>query len=104
MKMSDDVKPIASLLDARLFVVREPLLGADGKPTGEYHYVLCERLTDLHQGRVEPGMAQQAASIARALGELFANGPLHEAVAVTKVFENGAPTMFAKIVNGNASQ
>lgn len=99
--MSDDVK---SPMDARLFVLREPLLDAAGKPTGEYHYVLCERLTDLHQGRVEPGMAKQTASIARALGELFANGPIHEAVAVTKVFENGAPTMFAKIVNGNASQ
>lgn len=102
--MSEDVKSAASPMDARLFVLREPLVGADGKPTGEYHYVLCERLTDLHEGRVEPGMAKQTASIARALGELFANGPIHEAVAVTKVFENGAPTMFAKIVNGNASQ
>ncbi|WP_404712008.1 hypothetical protein [Sphingomonas sp. MMS24-J13] len=99
--MSDDVK---SPLNSRLFVLREPLLDADGKPTGQYHYVLCERLTDLHQGRVEPGMASQTASIARALDQLFANGPIHEAVAVTKVFENGAPTMFSKIVNGNASQ
>ena len=104
MKMTDDVKSAASPMDARLFVVREPLQGADGKPTGEYHYVLCERLTDLHEGKVEPGMARQTAAIARALDELFAAGPVHEAVAVTKILENAPPTLFAKVVNGNASQ
>jgi hypothetical protein len=97
--------PAAEPMDSRLFVVRAPLHGPDGAPTGEYHYVLTERVADLHQGRIEPGMANDVQAIANSLAALFAAGPQFEAVAVPPSHDTGGhpDTLFASLVGGNAS-
>jgi hypothetical protein len=108
--MSKDVnhvanQPPADPMESRLFVVRVPLPGPDGEPTGEYHYVLTERVADLHPGRVEPGTTEEIQGIARSLAALFAAGPLFEAIAITSTHDtdSGPETLFASIAGGNAS-